>query len=530
MLKKMLALLLACLMLLPAFAVAEDYGFNAEGYPIVDEQITLSVMFPRSTSQPTDFSDMYLVRTFREKLGINLEFELVESSAFNERKALAIASGDYTDIFFKGITAEDEAMYGAQGIFIDLSELIEKYAPNFTALMEQYPEIRAAITYEDGAIYSMPVIYTAARDRIAPISYYNIEWLKNLGLEAPETLDDLYNVLVAFRDQDANGNGDPSDEKPVTYTAGNTVFKSSILAALGISGTEDDIVDDKYVFVPASEQYKEYLKYMKKLYEEKLLDPDVFILSAEEYGTYIRDNLVGVGDDTTPYTYVENYAERYDVLPMLTSETFTEKIWPGQQFVYRNTGNFVVTDKCKYPEAAVRMIDYCFTTEGSLMVRSGPKDGVWGGEGGWHIVKDEAGNELYSVITYDTEKYTSYYNFREQHSPMSMPYNSSDYMGFVMTAGDPKAGWSFQRRIDTRPVPNLEINYPLVMFTADEQDVINTCLTDMRNYVSSMEVKFITGEADIDGTWEEYIKTLNKMGMDKVIAAKQAAYDRYTAK
>ena len=101
MLKKMLALLLACLMLLPAFAVAEDYGFNAEGYPIVDEQITLSVMFPRSTSQPTDFSDMYLVRTFREKLGINLEFELVESSAFNERKALAIASGDYTDIFLK---------------------------------------------------------------------------------------------------------------------------------------------------------------------------------------------------------------------------------------------------------------------------------------------------------------------------------------------------------------------------------------------------------------------------------------------
>ena len=52
---------------------------------------------------------------------------------------------------------------------------------------------------------------------------------------------------------------------------------------------------------------------MKKLYEEKLLDPDVFILSAEEYGTYIRDNLVGVGDDTTPYTYVENYAERYGV-------------------------------------------------------------------------------------------------------------------------------------------------------------------------------------------------------------------------
>lgn len=174
------------------------------------------------------------------------------------------------------------------------------------------------------------------------------------------------------------------------------------------------------------------------------------------------------------------------------------------------------------------MADYCFTMEGSLLVRSGPEEGQWDGEGGWRIEKDEQGNELYSVITYDTEKYTGFYNFREQNSPMSMPYNSSDYMGFVMLAGEPQSEWAWGCLTDSRPLENLKINYPLTTPTDEEQDVLNTVLIDLRNYVDSMEVKFITGEADIDAGWDEYIDILNKMGVQDVIRVKQAGYDRYS--
>ena len=529
--KKLLSVLLVLLML-SANAIAD--GFNEEGYPIVDEPITVTCMFPRGANQPTDFSNMWLVRQFREKLGINLEFDLVEASAFNERKALALASGEYSDIFFGGITAEDEQMYGGQGIFIDLSELIEKYAPEFTALMKQYPDIRAAVTSEDGKIYSMPVLYTAARDRIANTSWINKGWLKNVGKELPETLDDLYDILCSFRDLDANGNGDPGDELPMTWSNIDDI-KRVILAALGVcyyAEGEDDVIDGKYLYIPMSEQYKAYLKYMAKLYSEKLIDPNAFILSAEEYNNLIKENRIGFGDSTWPsYYYVAgDYKENWTHIPMLTSDTFTDKIWPGQQFVFRQTGNFVVTDKCKYPEAMVRMADYCFTTEGSLLVRSGPEDGAWDGEGGWHIVKDEEGNELYSVITYDKDKYTGFYNFREQQSPMSMPYNSSDYMGFVMLAGDEMASWAWGDLVDSRPLENLKINYPLVFPTVEEQDVLNTVLIDLRNYVSSMEIKFITGEVDVDTGWDEYVATLKKMGAEEVIRVKQAGYDRYAAK
>lgn len=325
--KRLLALLLICLMI-PASIVADTEGFHPEGFPIMDEEIKVTCLFPRSASQPTDFSDMWLVRRFRDLMNIDVEYDLVEKSAFNERKALVLASGDYPDIFFGGITAEDEIMYGGQGIFVDLSEMIEKYAPNFTALMEEYPDIRASITTEDGKIYSMPVIYTAARDRIAATGWINTGWLKRVGKEMPTTLDELYEVLCAFRDEDANGNGDPKDEIPVTYRNDLAQdFKRSVLAALGICGDEDDVIAGEYVYVPMTEQYKEYLRYMAKLYKENLLDHDAFILSPEEYYNLLKEDRVGVGDSTWPsYYWVSgDYAENWDKIPMLTSGTYNQK-------------------------------------------------------------------------------------------------------------------------------------------------------------------------------------------------------------
>ena len=523
--RRTIAMLLATLLLLSCAAVAEDYGFNETGYPIVDEEITVTCLFPRMPDQPTDFSDMWFVKKCRDELGINIEYQLVEKSAFDERKALVLASDDYPDVFFGGITAEDEQLYGGQGIFIDLSGLIDRYAPNFKALMEQYPEIETAIRAENGAIYSMPVIYTAARDGITAASWMNMQWIENVGMETPATLDDLYDLLVAFRDQDANGNGDPTDEIPVSYPADSLDFQRSILAALGIVDAVDDVLNGQYVYVPMTEQYKEYLKYMKKLYTEDLLDKDVFILSAEEYGAKLKNNLVGIGNETTPYSYgVEDY-EVYGRIPVLTSDINTEPIWPGNQYVYRSTGNFVITDKCEYPEAMVRLVDYFFTTEGSLMVRSGPEQGTWDGEGGWKVIKDEEGNELYTEITYDKEKYTSYWGLRAWNAPMSMPYNSSDYMGFIMLAGDARSAFAWETLTSSRPLDILKINYPLVVFTQEEQDTLNITV-DLQNYVDSMEVKFITGEADIDAAWDEYVATLQKMGVDDVIAVKQAAYER----
>src|SRR5699024_41996 len=81
-------------------------------------------------------------------------------------------------------------------------------------MFQQYPGSEGQITQLDGNIYSLPVVNECYHCSVPNKFWINKTWLDNLGLEMPTTLDEFYDVLVAFRDQDANGNGDPNDEIP----------------------------------------------------------------------------------------------------------------------------------------------------------------------------------------------------------------------------------------------------------------------------------------------------------------------------
>ena len=67
-------------------------------------------------------------------------------------------------------------------------------------------------------IYGLPYVFHTATVQ-GHTAFFSEEWMKNVGVDkAPETTDELYDMLVAFKEQDANGNGDPSDEIPFTLS------------------------------------------------------------------------------------------------------------------------------------------------------------------------------------------------------------------------------------------------------------------------------------------------------------------------
>lgn len=66
-------------------------------------------------------------------------------------------------------------------------------------------------------------------------------------------------------------------------------------------------------------------------------------------------------------------------------------------------------------------------------------------------------------------------------------------------------------------------------FTEDEQLVIDQYWSEIQTYYVEMIAKFITGVVDLETGWDEYLKTLDAMGIDKVIEVYQAAYDRWLA-
>ncbi len=543
--KRTLSLLLCAIMLLSCFAIGasaeENAIFNETGFPIFKEMQTVTVMFPRQPQHPTDFSDMWWVKVAREKFNINFEFILVEAVGWEEKKNLAFASDDLPDVFFHGITSNDENNYGPAGLLVNMAPYIEKYAPNIQNLLSQYDDVKKTFYFPDGSCYCLPTFNSSERDMVVNRTYINRAWCEKLGVKMPENLDEFYNYLVAVRDGDPNGNGQ-QDEIPFSGLASTTARaqassgvgaqtgKQIILEACGLVDPYHDVIDGKYVYVPIHENYRYYLEYMNKLWEEKLLDPDYFTQTLAEMQAKYSENRIGAsgsevdvptvsaaaGRDYHDYTGIRPLTSAVNDVPQVAAAFHYNRAW----------GTLAITHKCKCPEALVRFLDYCYTEEGSVMNRVGPEYGAWDGEGGYERATMEDGTP-YFIPHYDG--FTSYYEFRMTQSPMNVPYNSDTTLTNYTVNGDPLNMYIStcmyeSGRLDARRFP-----FPNVALSQEEQDILLGFL-DINSYADTMEAQFITGETELnDQTWNDYVNTIKNMGIDELAAVQQAAYDRWTS-
>ena len=201
-------------------------------YPIVNEPITFKIMGRKDAGAP-DWSELEIFKRLTEITNINFEFEVSEAGTWTEQKNIALVGGEYGDIILRddANAITDEETYGPQGVFIDLTNLIDQYAPNIKAMMDANPDVKAAMTSMDGKIYGLPYVFHTATVQ-GHTAFFSEEWMKNVGVDkVPETTDELYDMLVAFKEQDANGNGDPSDEIPFTCVGLTTTIRDLLIPA-----------------------------------------------------------------------------------------------------------------------------------------------------------------------------------------------------------------------------------------------------------------------------------------------------------
>ncbi|MEM5595877.1 hypothetical protein AAHB53_05270 [Niallia circulans] len=140
-------------------------------------------------------------------MGYLLEFRM------GDKKSVLMAGGDLPDAFWGSLALSDGDIAQNQSLFIPLEDLIAENMPNLMAAFDKEPSLRALVTSPDGHIYSLP-----KKLPLRPLTgnqlFINQKWLDNLGLEMPDTYEDFYHVLQAFKEKDANGNGDLNDEIP----------------------------------------------------------------------------------------------------------------------------------------------------------------------------------------------------------------------------------------------------------------------------------------------------------------------------
>ena len=261
----------------------ETSGEYVPSYPICEETITITAQ-GQSTGHTDEWSSTIQFEEYEKRLGIKIETENVyDSETWASKRSLLFASDELPDLLLNSqLTVSEVQAYGKDGYFLDLSQYLD-VMPNFKAYMEEYPEWADAMTNENGEIFAILGLNTRSAYALYGIQLINNQWLENLNLEKPETLDELYTVLKAFKDEDANLNGDPDDEIPLLVRSGSSILQT-ILWGHGIYARKNYFniqADDngKVFLADTTDNYREFLKYINKLYTEGLINQDMFTIT-----------------------------------------------------------------------------------------------------------------------------------------------------------------------------------------------------------------------------------------------------------
>ena len=478
-------------------------GVSANGFPIVPEKITLK-MFTRTAPVNGPFKDMPVFQDVEAMSNVHIEWTEAPTDGFDEKKNLVFASNELPDAFYRSRLSPLEATrYGASGQLIPLEGLIDQYAPNLSALLEQYPEIRASITTPEGHIYAIPGIVTLGAARTDK-KWMNKAWLEKLGLQIPETTDDLYNVLTQFRDKDPNGNGE-KDEIPMTARAGLAVV-NMMSGSFGLDqqlGYNININDGQVEIWMGSERNKEMLMYLNKLYSEKLLDPDIFAHKEADYLAKQNSGKAGFFFDQTNNPFLDIADQYVGIAP--PTGPHGDKLQAANAPIARDFGAFAITPVNKYPEATMRWIDYFYGDEGSTLLRFGHE--------GEHF-------EMRDGIPYYKEEFLESGN-QSKITPYAgggAPHIISDNVASFI---NPPQVQEAQKALDPY-MPKVKYGAP--MFDEETAQQVNILRNDIDKYYEEQTTKFIAGALSFD-KWDEFSSTLKKMKLDELQQIYQTAYD-----
>ncbi|MGI6689905.1 MAG: extracellular solute-binding protein [Christensenellales bacterium] len=310
MLRKILPLTLVLCLALSAAAFAE---VTPKGeFPVTTEPVSLRIAMPVSPKVEDIETNKFTLWT-EEMTGIDLSFEVLPNEDTMTKVNLMFASDDLPDVFV-GIPLSYLNLidYSDAGYIIPLDEYIEEYGDNIhrTFELSTNPYVEKLLRLPDGKIYAMPAIVEASSNTWNNRLWIYEPWLKQLGMDMPTTIDELYEYLVAVRDNDLNGNGIDDEIPMMTVAVGNPGNAISFFGNAFQFTQQDhylDVNDGVVSFIAGNELYKQTITYLHKLTQEGLLHPSSFTQDATQMKAIVASETPIVG--AVPYWQKSAFAD-----------------------------------------------------------------------------------------------------------------------------------------------------------------------------------------------------------------------------
>lgn len=507
----------------PEAESANPENLNKADMPIVDESISLDFFAGHTPTTAEDWNDVLVLNTYEDMTNIDIKWNQVPIEGMSEKRNLALASGDLPDAFYASyIPTSDLLKYGEQGTFIKLNDLIDEYAPNLKKIFEENPDIEKGVTFPDGNIYSLPTIYSPEflSNLIGAKPWINQKWLKQLGMENPETTDELYEYLKAVKETDLNGNG-KNDEIPLGSVSMDRIIHW-IGGSFGI-GNKGNILHqnidmdpekDELRFFPIEDEYKEMLEYLNKLYSEGLIEQNIYTLEVEQYLANGASELYGATQFFNPIElFGKEVGENY-IGGKALKGPHGDQLYVGVTSPVFQMGNFAITSENDNPAATVRWIDYFYSDEGTKLFNMGVEGKTYD--------ETEEGPKLLDKITNSKDGLTT-----TQELAKYLISPGGGHPGIIkqnyFTGSEASAG-DLEVAEELKPYIPEEI-WPTFTYTLEENKKLKS-YNDINKYVTEMQAKFITGDTSFS-KWEDYVKTIKDIGLEDYMKIQQAAYERY---
>lgn len=437
-----------------------------------------------------------------------------------------LSSGDIPDVImgFYNITPPLQQLYGQQGIFIPLNDLIEQHGTNVKNAFAQYPLAKETVTAPDGKIYSLPEVNDCYHCSVSQKLWIYKPWLDKLGLQMPTTTEEYYQVLKAFKEQDPNGNGQ-ADEVPLSSDKDgwNTRYDLYFMNPFLLNPSNRMVVKDGKVDVTYNkEEWREGLRYLNKLYSENLLQPDS--LTQDNAGLMRLGQADPAILGSAPAGYPGVWApidekegarwSEYVVVPPLKGQNGNQ-IQPSNPYSPFNTGRFIITSAAKDPVLAFRWGDGFFQQEVELNAYYGLKDV------GWRWAKEGENGINGTPALYAQLK--TWGNVQNDHwSQINVSFRSSDWR--LGMASDSPYGletvlYNESKKLDSFKQDPTTALPPLFFSEEEAQEVAQTNAT-LDIYVNEMLARFISGDANLDTEWDAYVQTLDEQGLTRLLDRK----------
>lgn len=460
--------------------------------------------------------------TFRD-WSENLFFKRVEErsgQAFTYQQymdwdAWQMAKADYLSgaqplpqvLFKAGMSPAETMQWLEQGLLIDLAPLLEEHAPNLWQLLEQYPDMRAAITLPDGRIGALPFINHSPTQNAL---WINKGWLEALKLDMPETTEELTQVLRAFAEGDPNRNA-RNDEIGLSYIG---AYDLKYLAqGFELIANDFNMVarDGQAVFMPQEPAFRDFVTWLAGLWQEGLLDPD---------GFYTADSLRQVTDAKSAQVYgaflaplpssflPAQWAEDYALVPPLQYNG--ERVW--RSAVGRAMpGTFAITTACETPEKMLKWVDYLYTQEGATLATNGQEgiDYLVDGDGSWRMTDVAQQQSFLATTTIATG---------------AVPPGVSNH-DFQMRSSQPLVRY-VTGELD-KLSPYVKEPFPPFSLTAQQEAEIAPLQQAIGRYVDESIARWTIGEWETtDAQFEAFYQELDTLGAERFTAFWQQILDQ----